>query len=123
MASTASRESRGQRATGPRTPDGLTNIGEGVVIEGEMSGNEDIVVDGKIDGTIQLPEHVLTIGRAGRVTAQVSAKSVVVLGRLNGTIRASDKVSIAETGRVEGQISAPRLAVAEGACLQGTVDV
>ena len=123
MASTPSRESGGQRAAGPRTPDGPTNLGEGVVIEGEVKGNEDLVIDGKVDGTIELPEHVMTIGPTGRITAQVLAKSLVILGTVTGTIRASETVSIGETGRVEGEFSAPRLVVAEGAYVQGRVDV
>ena len=114
---------RGQRAGGPHAPEGITRIGSGVVIQGEVNGGEDLVVDGKVDGTIELPQHVLTVGPTGRVKAQLSAKSVVVLGKVNGRIQASELVRIGETGSVEGAISAPRLVVAAGARLQGRVDV
>ena len=113
----------GQRAGGPHAPEGITTIGQGVVIEGEIEGGEDFVIDGKVDGTIELPQHVLTVGPTGRIKAQLSAKSVVVLGKVNGSIQASELVRIGETGSVEGAIAAPRLVVAVGAYLQGRVDV
>ena len=114
---------RGQRAGGPRAPEGITTIGQGVVIEGEVNGGEDLVVDGRVDGTIEVPQHVLTVGPTGRVKADLSAKSVVVLGKVNGSIQASELARIGETGSVEGAIAAPRLVVADGARLQGRVDV
>ena len=114
---------RGQRAGGPHASEGITTIGKGVVIEGEVKGGEDLVIDGKVDGTIELRQHVLTVGPTGRVNAQLSAKSVVVLGKVNGSIQASELVQIGDTGSVEGAISAPRLAMADGAQLQGRVDM
>ena len=114
---------RGQRVGGPHVPEGITTIGQGVVIEGDIKGGEDLAVDGKVDGTIELPQHVLTVGPTGKVKAQLSAKSVVVLGKVNGSIQASDLVRIGETGSVEGAIAASRLVVAVGARLQGRVDV
>ena len=110
---------RRRRAGGPHAPEGITTIGQGVVIEGDVEGGEALV----IDGTIELPQHVLTVGPIGRVKAQLSAKAVVVLGKVNGRIQASELVRIGETGLVEGAISAPRLVVAVGARLQGRVDV
>ena len=101
----------------------ITTIGQGVVIEGEFKGGEDLVIDGKVDGTIELPQQVLTVGPTGRVKAQLSAKAVVVLGKVSGSIEASELVRIGETGSVEGAIAAPRLVVAVGARLQGRVDV
>ena len=114
---------RGQGAGGPHAPEGITTIGKGLVIEAEVKGDEDIVIDGKVDGTIELPRHVLTVGPTGRVKAQLSANSVVVLGKVNGNIQATELVRIGETGSVEGAIAAPRLVVADGARLQGRVDV
>ena len=114
---------RRQGVGGPHAPEGITTIGQGVVIEGDVKGGEDLVVDGKVNGTIELPKHVLTVGPTGRVQAQLSAKSVVVLGKVNGSIQASELVRIGETGSVEGAIAAPRLVVAVGARLQGRVDV
>ena len=110
-------------AGGPHAPEGITTIGQGVVIEGEFKGARSSSSTGKVDGTIELPQHVLTVGPTGRVKAQLSAKSVVVLGKVSGRIEASELVRIGETGSVEGAISAPRLVVAVGARLQGRVDV
>jgi cytoskeletal protein CcmA (bactofilin family) len=99
------------------------HIGRSVVIKGELEGSEDLVVDGHVDGKIELREHVLTIGANGRVKAQVFAKSVVVLGELTGNIDASEKVEIRENGSVEGDIVAPKIAIAEGAHFRGSVDM
>ena len=95
----------------------------GETIEGEVKGGENLVIDGKVDGTIELLQHVLTVGPTGRVKAELSAKSVVVLGQVSGSIQASERVSIGETGSVEGAVSAPRLIMVDGAQLQGRVDV
>ena len=117
---------RGQRAGGPHAPEGITTIGEGVVIEGEVKGGEDLVIEGEVDGTIELRQHVLTVGPTGRVKgvkAQLSAKSVVVLGTVNGSIQASELVRIGDTGSVEGVVSAPWLVMADGAHLQDRVDM
>ena len=114
---------RGQRAGGPHAPEGITTIGQGVILEGDVKGGEDFVIDGQVDGVIELPQHVLTVGPTGRVKARLSAKSVVVFGKVEGSIRASELVRVGETGSVEGAISASRLVVAVGARLQGRVDV
>ena len=114
---------RGHHAGSPHAPESITTIGRGVTIEGEVKGGEDLVIDGKVDGTIELRQHVLTVGPTGRVKAQLSVKSVVVLGTVSGTIQASERVSIGETGSVEGAVSAPRLLMADGAQLQGRVDM
>ena len=114
---------RGQRAGGPHASEGSTRIGQKVVIEGEVKGSEDLVIDGQVDGTIDLRQHVLTSGPTGRVQAQLWAKSVVVLGKVSGSIRASERVSIGESGSVEGAVTAPRLVMVGGARLQGRVDM
>ena len=114
---------RGHRAGGPHAPEDITTIGRGVVIEGDVKGGEDILIDGRVAGTIELRQHVLMVGPTGRVKAQLSAKSVLVFGKVTGTIQASGRVSIGETGSVEGAVSAPRLVMADGAHLQGRVDM
>ena len=117
-------ETRGQRAGGPHVPEGITTIGRGVVVEGAVKGGEDLVIEGEVNGTIELTQHVLTVGPTGRVKAsRLSAKSVVVLGKVHGSIQASELVRIGETGSVEGAIAASRLVVADGAHLHGRVDV
>ena len=115
--------SREQRAGVQHAPEDITTIGRGVAIKGKVKGGEDLVIDGKVDGTIELRQHTLTVGPTGRAEAELSAKSVVVLGKVNGRIQASERVSIRETGSVEGAITAPRLVMADGAQLQGRVDM
>src|ERR1700751_4970657 len=101
----------------------IVNIGKSVVIKGELNGSEDLTIEGQVEGTIQLREHVLTIGPNGRIKAQVFAKSVIVLGQVSGNVTASDKVDIRDNGSVDGDIVAPRVAIAEGAHFRGSVDM
>jgi cytoskeletal protein CcmA (bactofilin family) len=99
------------------------NIGKSVVIKGELSGSEDLTIEGQVDGKIELRENVLTIGPNARIKAQVFAKSVVVLGKVTGNVSASEKVDIREHGSVEGDIVAPRVAIADGAYFRGSIDM
>jgi cytoskeletal protein CcmA (bactofilin family) len=101
----------------------VVNIGKSVVIKGELNGSEDLTIEGHVEGTIQLKEHVLTIGPNGRIKAQVFAKSVIVLGEVIGNVTASDKVDIRDNGSVDGDIVSPRVAIAEGAHFRGSVDM
>jgi cytoskeletal protein CcmA (bactofilin family) len=99
------------------------NIGKSVVIKGELNGSEDLTIEGQVEGTIQLRDHVLTIGANGRIKAQVFAKAVIVLGEVTGNVTASEKVDIRDNGSVDGDIISPRVAIAEGAHFRGTVDM
>lgn len=101
----------------------VVNIGKSVVIKGELSGSEDLVIEGTVDGKVELSEHVLTVGSHGKLKAEVFAKIVVVLGEVVGNITASEKVDIRDSGSVDGDIVAPRVAIAEGAHLRGSVDM
>ena len=101
----------------------IVNIGKSVVIKGELNGSEDLTIEGHVEGTIQLRDHVLTIGPNGRIKAQVFAKAVVVLGEMTGNVTATDKVDIRDNGSVDGDIVAPRVAIAEGAHFRGSVDM
>ena len=101
----------------------IVNIGKSVVIKGELNGSEDLTIEGHVEGTIQLKEHVLTIGPNGRIKAQVFAKSVIVLGEVTGNVTATDKVDIRDNGSVDGDIVSPRVAIAEGAHFRGSVDM
>jgi cytoskeletal protein CcmA (bactofilin family) len=101
----------------------IVNIGKSVVIKGELNGSEDLTIEGHVEGTIQLREHVLTIGPNGRIKAQVFAKSVVVLGEITGNVTATEKVDIRDAGSVDGDIVSPRVAIAEGAHFRGSVDM
>src|SRR5262245_22698906 len=101
----------------------LVNIGKSVVIKGELAGSEDLTIEGHVEGKIELKDHVLTIGPNGKIKAQVFAKSVIVLGEVNGNVTATEKVDIRDNGSVDGDIVSPRVAIAEGAHFRGSVDM
>src|SRR5262249_6101145 len=101
----------------------VVNIGKSVVIKGELSGSEDLTIEGQVEGKIELRQNTLTIGSSGRITAQIAAKVVVVLGNVTGNITASEKVDIRDNGSVGGDVSAPRVAIAEGAHFRGSIDM
>src|SRR3989440_9278481 len=101
----------------------IVNIGKSVVIKGELNGSEDLTIEGHVEGTIQLKDPILPIAPNGRIKAQVFAKSVIVLGEVTGNVTASDKVDIRDNGSVDGDIIAPRVAIAEGAHFRGSVDM
>ena len=98
-------------------------IGKSVVLKGELSGSEDLAVEGTVEGTIELRDNVLTIGPNGRIKAQVFAKTVIVWGTVNGTITASERIEIRDQGSVDGNITSPRVAIADGAYFRGNVDM
>ena len=99
------------------------NIGKSVVIKGELTGSEDLTIEGHVEGKIELRQNVLTIGPNGRIKAQVFAKSVVILGEVTGNVTASEKVDLRDNGSVDGDIAAPRVAIAEGAHFRGSIDM
>jgi cytoskeletal protein CcmA (bactofilin family) len=101
----------------------VVNIGKSVVIKGELNGSEDLTIEGHVEGKIELKDHVLTIGPNGKIKASVFAKSVIVLGEVNGNVTASEKVDIRDGGSVDGDLVSPRVAIAEGAHFRGTVDM
>ena len=101
----------------------LVNIGKSVVIKGELSGSEDLTIEGHVEGKIELKDNVLTIGPNGRIKASVFSKAVIVLGEVNGNIAASEKVDIRDGGSVDGDIVSPKVAIAEGAHFRGSVDM
>jgi cytoskeletal protein CcmA (bactofilin family) len=121
LASSGSSAPRGEAK--PNMEKDIVNIGKSVVVKGELNGSEDLTIEGHVEGTIQLRDHVLTIGPNGRIKAQVFAKAVVVLGEVTGNVTASDKVDIRDGGSVDGDIISPRVAIAEGAHFRGSVDM
>jgi cytoskeletal protein CcmA (bactofilin family) len=99
------------------------NIGKSVVIKGELSGSEDLTIEGQVEGKIELRQNVLTIGANARIKAQVFAKSCIILGEVTGNVTASEKVDIRDNGSVDGDIASPRVAIAEGAHFRGSIDM
>jgi cytoskeletal protein CcmA (bactofilin family) len=101
----------------------MANIGKSITIKGDLNGNEDLVIEGNVEGKVELPDNQLTVGANGAVKAEISAKSVVVVGRVTGNVRGTDRIEIQATGVVQGDVSAPKLVVAEGAVLNGSIQM
>jgi cytoskeletal protein CcmA (bactofilin family) len=97
-------------------------VGKAVVFQGILTSSEDLTLDGSVDGTIKIPAHALTLGPDSQVRADIDARSVTIHGRVVGTIIASERVIVYASGSVEGDITAPRVAIAEGAVVQGHVE-
>ena len=104
-------------------PNRMANIGKSIQIKGDLTGNEDLVVEGKVEGRIDLPNNQLTIGAEGQVKADLHAKTVVVIGHVTGNIGATERVEVQATGIVDGDVKSPRLIVQEGAVLNGAVEM
>jgi len=103
--------------------DKIVNIGQSIHIKGELTGNEDLTIEGKVEGKIFLKDHHLTIGTNGKITAEIQAKTVMVLGEVSGNITADDKVEVATSGTMRGDILAPRVVLADGAKFRGAIDM
>jgi cytoskeletal protein CcmA (bactofilin family) len=101
----------------------MVNIGKSVLIKGELSGSEDLTIEGQVEGKIELRQNVLTIGPNGRIKAQIFAKAVIIQGEVHGNITASERVDIRDNGSVEGDLAAPRVAIADGAHFRGGIDM
>ena len=108
----------------PETSKGaVAHIGKSVVIRGELSGSEDLYIDGQVEGTIELREHNLTVGPNGRVQANVNAKEVVIHGTLKGNVHAIDRVEIRKSGSLVGDLVAARVMIEDGAYFKGSIDI
>src|SRR3954469_5808712 len=99
----------------------VMNLGKSVMIKGELSGSEDLTLYGRMEGSVKLPEYTLTIGPDADIKAEISAKTVVIMGGVTGNVIAGEKVEIRATGSVTGDIASPRLAIQEGGCMRGKV--
>jgi cytoskeletal protein CcmA (bactofilin family) len=99
------------------------NIGKSVVIKGDLTASEDLTIEGQVEGKIELRNNILTIGANGKIKAQVQAKAVVVLGEVIGNVTATERVDIRDNGSVDGDLSAPRIAIADGAHFRGSIDM
>ena len=103
--------------------EGSTVIGKSITIRGELSGSEDLFVDGTIDGSITLPEARLTIGPNGRIKANLVARDVIIFGQVSGNVQASGAVDLRQSATLKGDIAAARLAIEENATIQGKADL
>jgi cytoskeletal protein CcmA (bactofilin family) len=106
----------------PKTGE-FAHIGKSVVVKGELSGSEDLYVDGSVEGSIELRTNSLIVGPNGNLKANVSAKGVVVQGKIDGSVNASDRVELRKTAVMNGDVVAQRIAIEEGASFRGKIDI
>ena len=98
-------------------------IGKGLSIKGEITGSESLYIDGKVEGSINLPGNRVTVGRNGQVAANVSAREVVILGKIRGNVSATDRVDIRAEGSLAGDVAAARISIEDGAYFKGGIDI
>jgi cytoskeletal protein CcmA (bactofilin family) len=115
-------ESAASRAAAAVQGDQAT-IGKGLFIKGEISGTESLFIDGKVEGSVNLPGNRVTVGRNGQVSATITAREIVVLGKIRGNISATDRVDIRAEGSLTGDVSAARISIEDGAYFKGGIDI
>jgi len=101
----------------------VAHIGKSVLVKGELSGSEDLYLDGEVEGNIQLRDHSLIVGPHGRVRANIQARDVVVHGKVDGNIRGTERVELKKSAVLVGDISTQRIIVEDGAFFKGAVDI
>jgi cytoskeletal protein CcmA (bactofilin family) len=123
------------KSTTPATPDtkvtpssrprvdANARIGKTILIKGELSGDENLTIEGRVEGRVELRNHQLTIGSSGKIHAEILAKTVTVIGQIEGNVEATDLMEIRESGSLLGDIRAPRVIIADGANFKGSVDM
>jgi len=98
-------------------------IGPGIHVNGDISGDENLVVEGKVDGKIRLDHNQVEVGQTGRVNADITAKVIKIAGEVRGDIKGTEKVIISRSGNVHGNIVAPRMTLEDGAIFKGSIDM
>jgi cytoskeletal protein CcmA (bactofilin family) len=98
-------------------------IGSSIHIKGDVSGDEDLIIEGHVEGNVDLKGHNVIIGKNGRVQANIDANNIVVEGELNGDMNGEEKVIIRETGNVHGNIISPRVTLEDGALFKGSIEM
>ncbi len=111
------------RTTEFESPRGAASIGKSVTIKGQIFSREDLMVDGEIEGAIELNEHRLTVGPNGRVRAGIKAREIVVLGTIDGNVEALDKIDIRKDAKLVGDIKTARIIIEDGAYFKGSIDI
>jgi len=98
-------------------------IGKGLFVKGEISGSESLFIDGKVEGSISLPGNRVTVGRNGQVASSITAREIVILGKVRGNVIASDRVDIRAEGALTGDVTAARISIEDGAFFKGGIDI
>lgn len=102
---------------------GSATIGPSIRIKGDVTGDEDLVIEGRIDGTVDLKKHNVTVGPEGRVKANVFGRSVIVEGEVEGDLQGEEQIVLRRTAKVQGNIAAPRVTLEDGATFRGGIDM
>ncbi len=113
----------GFAASTPGAPGDQATIGKSLVVKGEISGAESLYIDGKVEGSINLPGNRVTVGRNGQVAATILAREIVVLGKIRGNCQATDRVDIRAEGSLTGDVIAARISIEDGAFFKGGIDI
>ena len=103
-------------------PEGVTSLGRTLVIKGELTAEENLIIEGTVEGHVAVPDHGVAVGQHATVSADIMAKTVTILGRANGVLTASDKVELRASASVTGRIIATKVAIIEGAFFDGSID-
>ncbi|PYV18031.1 MAG: cell shape determination protein CcmA [Acidobacteria bacterium] len=107
----------------PTNPSNSTVLGRSVAFHGELTANEDLLIEGQFDGTIHLEDHSVTVGAGGEVKAEIHARQVIIYGKVNGNISAREKVDIRKTGHVLGDLTTAGVAIEDGAYFKGSIEI
>lgn len=110
-------------AVAPPQAQEQASIGKSLVIKGEVTGSESLYIDGRVEGSINLPGNRVTVGRNGVIAANISAREVVIIGKVRGNLNASDKVDIRGEGSLTGDVIAQRISIEDGAFFKGGIDI
>ena len=105
------------------TPQEQATLGKSLVIKGEVTGSESLYIDGRVEGSINLPGNRVTVGRNGVVSANITAREIVILGKVRGNMSASDRFDIRSEGSLTGDITAQRVSIEEGAFFKGAIEI
>ena len=100
-----------------------TVIGRSMQVRGDLSGKEDLLIEGHLDGTINLPENCVTVGAGGEVKSEIHARQVIILGSVTGNIAARERIEIRKSGQVVGDLVAATIAIEDGAFFKGSIDI
>lgn len=107
----------------PRTETAVTHISKTVLLRGSISGSENLFVDGRVEGTIDLPASVVTIGVNGQIEAAVTARELIILGKMKGDVVSAERVEIRAQGSLTGDVSSVRISIEDGAFFKGSIDI
>ncbi|MBI1899388.1 MAG: polymer-forming cytoskeletal protein [Acidobacteria bacterium] len=107
----------------PATSGSSATIGKAVMVKGQIYSREDLMIDGEVEGTVELQEHRLTVGPNGRVQAGIKAKEIVVLGTIQGNVEAAEKIEIRKEAKLVGDIKTARIVIEDGAYFKGSIDI